>query len=225
MTSSLAAPELTIAPQVPPSRPVSRWLVAAFLVAGATLQLIEELIEPPIRDDGDRLEWIAGHSTLHAVDIAIGLAAVPLLMASVLLLARLAGRMHGLARVGASICVVGFSGLAAVHGFEFAEVALLDAGVPPATVAAAAANVQPVVGIPMLGMFLGALNLGLPLLLVALWISRGVPRGAIVVCFVFMIVDFVGPELPLPSHALSFVAFTWMAAAIALGRGAGFVRS
>jgi hypothetical protein len=81
MTSSLAAPELTIAPQVPPSRPVSRWLVAAVLVAGATLQLIEELIEPPIRDDGDRLEWIAGHATLHAVDIAIGLAAVPLLIA------------------------------------------------------------------------------------------------------------------------------------------------
>jgi hypothetical protein len=92
MTSSLAAPELTIAPQVPPSRPVSRWLVAAVLVAGATLQLIEELIEPPIRDDGDRLEWIAGHATLHAVDIAIGLAAVPLLIASVPLLARLAGR-------------------------------------------------------------------------------------------------------------------------------------
>ena len=36
MTSSLAAPELTIAPQIPPSRPVSRWLVAAVLVAGAT---------------------------------------------------------------------------------------------------------------------------------------------------------------------------------------------
>jgi hypothetical protein len=87
------------------------------------------------------------------------------------------------------------------------------------------ANVQPAIGIPMLGMFLGALTLGLPLLLVALWLSKGVPRGAIVVCFAFMIVDFVGPELPLPAHSLSFVAFTWMAAAIALGRGEGFARS
>lgn len=148
MTSSLAAPEVTTTMQIPGSRPVSRWMVAAVLVAGATLQLVEELIEPPLGDDGERFAWIAGHTTLHAVDLAIGLVAVPLLIASVLLLARLAGRMPRLARIGASVCVVGFSGLAAVHGFEFAEVALLDAGVPPATVAAAVANVQPAIGIP-----------------------------------------------------------------------------
>ena len=71
-----------------------------------TLQLVEELIERPLGDDGERFEWIAGHTTLHAVSIAIGLAAMPLLIASVLLLARFAGRMHGLARAGASVCVV-----------------------------------------------------------------------------------------------------------------------
>jgi hypothetical protein len=52
---------------------------------------------------------------------------------------------------------------------------------------------------------------------VALWRSRAVPRPAIVLLFLFMIVDFAGPEMPLPSHAISFVGFAWMAVAILRG--------
>ncbi|HKN44626.1 MAG TPA: hypothetical protein VJW23_11955, partial [Propionibacteriaceae bacterium] len=142
---------------LPSPLPVGCVSAAVVLVAGATLQLIEELIEPPFATDTERFSWLAQHTTLHAVDVGIGLAAIPLLVASVLLLVRLAGRMPRLARTGAAICVVGFCGLAAVHGFEYAELAMLDAGVSPATVGAAAATVQPAIGIPFLASFIGAL--------------------------------------------------------------------
>lgn len=194
--------------------PVGRITAAVVLIAGATLQLIEEMIEPPFATDTERFAWMAQHTTLHAVDIGIGLAAIPLLITAVLLLARLAGRMPRLARTGAAICVVGFCGLAAVHGFEYAELAMLDAGVSPATVETAVGTVEPAIVIPFMATFLGALSVGLPLLLIALWRSRSVPRGAIVTSFAFTLLDFVGPEMPFPSHGLSFIAFTWMAVAI-----------
>jgi hypothetical protein len=119
-----------------PPHPVSRITAAVVLIAGATLQLVEELIEPPFATDSERFVWLAQHTTLHAVDVGIGLAAIPLLIAAVLLLARLAGRMPRLARTGAAVCVAGFCGLAAVH----AELAMLDGGVSPATVEAAVAQ-------------------------------------------------------------------------------------
>jgi hypothetical protein len=188
------------------------------LIGGATLQLIEELIEPPFADDGARFAWMAAHTTTHAVDVVIGLLAIPLLIGSTLLLGQRAWRMPRLARTGVALCVVGFCGLAAVHGFEGAEVAFLDAGVRAATVTAATASIQPVLAVPLLAMFLGALSIGLPLLMVALWRSRSVPRGAIVVVFVFMLVDFAGPEMAFPSHGFSFIANVWMAVAILLDR-------
>jgi hypothetical protein len=215
MVTSVVTPPAAEVRNLPaPLLPVGRISAAAILAGGATLQLVEELIEPPFATDAERFTWQAQHSTLHAIDVGIGLLAVPLLIASVLLLARLAARMPRLARAGAALGVVGFCGLAAVHGFEYAELAMLDAGVTPATVEAAAASVQPAIAIPMFATFLGAVVAGLPLLLVALWRSRSVPRGAIVILFAFMAVDFVGPEMPVPAHGLSFIAFTWIAFAI-----------
>jgi hypothetical protein len=67
-------------------------------------------------------------------------------------------------------------------------------------------------------MFLGVLTAGLPMLLIALWRSRTVPRGAIVVAFAFMALDFAGPEMPFPAHGLLFISFVWMAASLVLGR-------
>ena len=54
------------------SRPVGRRLTAATLIGGATLQLVEEAIEPPFPTDAAEFDWIASHSTWHAIDIAIG---------------------------------------------------------------------------------------------------------------------------------------------------------
>ena len=129
--------------------------------------------------------------------------------------------MPRLARVGAGFAVTGFCGLAAVHGFEAAEVAMLDGGVTTRRAGRRDRTLQPALAIPIMAMFLGALTIGLPLVLVALWRSRTVPRPAILLLFVFMIVDFAGPEMPLPSHAISFVAFVWMAVAILRGGRAG----
>jgi hypothetical protein len=206
------------APTSPPTRPLSRWTVAAMLVGGATLQLIEEVIEPPFANDAARFDWMAAHTTTHAVDVIIGLLAIPLLIGGTLQLARRAWRMPRLAQVGVAFSVVGFSTLAAVHGFEAAEVAFLDSGVSAATATAATTSLQPALAVPLLAMFLGTLTIGLPLLMVALWRSRSVPRGAILVVFVFMLVDFAGPDMAFPSHGFSFIAFVWMAVAIVLDR-------
>jgi hypothetical protein len=206
---------------VRPAGRAGRWATAAVLVAGATLQLVEELIEPPFAVEADRFRWMATDTTLHSIDVIIGLWAIPFMIAGTLLLARRARRMPRLAWTGAALGLIGFSALAAVHGFEAAEVALFDAGVSPATMSAATDHLQPALGIPLLAMFLGTLSIGLPMLMVALWRSRAVPRGAIVVIFAFMALDFFGPEMPFPSHGLSFIAFTWMAVAIALGRTGG----
>jgi hypothetical protein len=119
-TATRSIDTLAPPPDIPPSPPVSRWVAAAVLVGGATLQLVEEMIEPPFADDAQRFAWLATHTTWHAIDIAIGLAAIPLLIAAVLLLARLAWKMPRLARIGTACCVIGFCGLAAVHGFEAA---------------------------------------------------------------------------------------------------------
>ena len=54
---------------------VSRITDAVVLIAGATLQLVEELIEPPFATDTERFAWMAQHTTLHAVDVEIGPAA------------------------------------------------------------------------------------------------------------------------------------------------------
>jgi DNA-binding NarL/FixJ family response regulator len=43
------------------------------LVGGATLQLIGELIEPPFAAAAARFDWMAAHTTTHAVDVIIGL--------------------------------------------------------------------------------------------------------------------------------------------------------
>jgi hypothetical protein len=55
----------TSLPDIPPSAPVSRWVAAAVLVGGATLQLVEEMIEPPFADD-QRFLQLATHTTLHS---------------------------------------------------------------------------------------------------------------------------------------------------------------
>jgi hypothetical protein len=219
MTTATKSVDIRATPSdIPPSRPVSRWIAAAVLVGGSTLQLVEEMIEPPFADDGQRFAWLATHTTLHSIDIAIGLSAIPLLIAAALLLARLSWKMPRLARIGAACNVVGLCGLAAVHGFEAATIAVLDAHVPAATVAAAAANVQPALAIPLGIMFLGVLTVGVPMMLIALWRSRTVPRGAIVVAFGFMALDFYGPEIPFPAHGLLFISYVWMAASLAFGR-------
>lgn len=218
MTAIVATRTHAESQATPPAGRAARWATAAVLVAGATLQLVEELIEPPFTVDADRFSWLATHTTLHAIDVIIGLWAIPFMIAGTLLLARRARRMPRLAWTGAALGMIGFSALAAIHGFEAAEVALFDAGVSPATMTAATDHLQPALGVPLLAMFLGTLSIGLPLLMVALWRSRAVPRGAIALVFAFMLVDFFGPDMPFPSHGLSFIAFTWMATAIALGR-------
>ncbi len=208
----------SVAPSYRAPRPLSRWLVAAMLVGGATLQLIEEMIEPPFADDRARFDWMAAHTTTHAIDVVIGLLAVPLLIGATLQLGQRAWRMPRLARVAVAFSVVGFCGLAAVHGFEGAEVAFLDGGVSAATTTTATASIQPALGMPLLAMFIGTLSIGLPLLMVALWRSRAVPRGAILLVSVFMVIDFAAPDMAFPSHAFSFIAFTWMAVAIVRDR-------
>jgi len=91
-TAVVTTPSVT-SRNLPSPFPVSRVVAAVVLLSGATLQLIEELIEPPFASDTERFAWMAQHATPHAIDVGIGLAVIPLLIASVLLLVRLARQL------------------------------------------------------------------------------------------------------------------------------------
>jgi len=73
----------------------------------------------------------------------------------------------------------------------------------------------------MLILFLPGALFGLLTMTVALWRSRAVPRGAVVLIPVFIVVDIILQQ-GLAAHAIAFVGACWIASAVLLaGRVAG----
>lgn len=61
-TSIVTAPRVRDRNLPAPLLPVSRITAAVVLIAGATLQLVEELIEPPFATETERFAWLAQHT-------------------------------------------------------------------------------------------------------------------------------------------------------------------
>ena len=66
-------------------------------------------------------------------------------------------------------------------------------------------------------MFLGGVLFGLLVTMAALWRSRAVPRGAVVLNFVFIVSD-IALSQPLLAHVIALVAAAWIASAIYAAR-------
>src|SRR5262245_24432403 len=59
-------------------------------------------------------------------------------------------------------------------------------------------------------LFLAAILIGILATIAALWRSRAVPRGAVVLMFVFVVID-VPLQRPLTAHVIALVAASWIA--------------
>lgn len=132
-------------------------------------------------------------------------------------------RSPRLAYAGGILLGCGFFGLSAILGSEIPVSRLAQNG---GIDLAALANVSddtlisstaPSIVLALL-FFPGAV-FGLLTMAVALWRSRAVPRGAVVLIAAFVILDF-GLQLAVPAHLILAAAAFWMASAVLLaGRG------
>jgi hypothetical protein len=104
--------------------------------------------------------------------------------------------------------------LSASQSFETLEFTLAQDGRFDLTgLADAVDNISSAPAIAMLLLFLPGAFFGLLTMTVALWRSRAVPRGAIALISVFIVVDFFLQQ-GVAGHAISFVGACWVAWAL-----------
>jgi hypothetical protein len=100
------------------------------------------------------------------------------------------------------------------QGFEYV---LAVSGMPRIDAAALFdAVARSAVGLTLTVAFLGGTLVGVVLLVIALWRSRRMPIGALVLLLVFPLVDLALPAQPGPviSHLVLLASFVWIAAAL-----------
>ena len=208
-----------------PVSPAARWAgwqrvgAVVVLCAAAGLQTVSELLERWVDpSEGTGLEWIAAHPGLAGLKTTIDLLVAPLLVGTVVILAVLAvGGSPRFAWPGGVLGVVGMCGFASFIGAgEVAFYALVTGGVDPVAVDTAYGAAGGLPLIVLFGMFWGGAGIGLSLLLIGLWRARSVPRGAVAVAGVFLMVDFspLADLVPFPVHALFLTAMAWIAVSV-----------
>jgi hypothetical protein len=130
-------------------------------------------------------------------------------------------RSRRLAYAGGILLGCGMVGLTAIQGFETLEFALAQDGRFDLTALADAVDdVSTPPGIAMLLLFLPGAFFGLLTMTVALWRSVAVPRGAVALIPLFMLVDIVLGMGRL-GHAISFVGACWISWAVLSAERAG----
>jgi len=200
--------------------PAGRIAAAATLVLGAGFQLASWLTEPAA--DGrtlDRLQWIADHPATANVAKVFDLLAMPFLFGTVLVYVLLSRqRSPRLAYAGGILLGTGMVGLSAVMGLETLEFALAQDGRFDLTALAHVVDdVSAAPAITMALLLIPGAVLGLLTIAVALWRSDAVPRGAVLLIPVFIVVDLF-LQMGLAAHTISFIGACWIASAV---RGAG----
>lgn len=209
--SLLRVPEPGASPAARFSR-VGRIGAATALVLGAGLQLAAFSIEPASEATIDRLRWIADHPGQANLAKLCDLLAMPFLLGSALVYVLLSkDRSPRLAYAAGILLGTGLVGLTAVQGYETTQFGLAQDGrFDLVTLADAIDNVTIPPAIAMIVMLLVGGFFGLLGMAVALWRSRAVPRAAVLLIPVFVLVDFI-LQRGLAGHAIQFVAASWIA--------------
>jgi hypothetical protein len=194
---------------------VGRLAAAATLVLGAGFQLAAFVTMPDFEETADRLQWIDDHATRAETSKVFDILAMPFLFGTVIVYVLLARRRSPrLAYAGGILLALGMVGLSMSQGFEALEFALSDdPRFDPATVADLVDNVSTAPVILFLVMFLVGAFFGLLITASALFRSRAVPRGAVALIPLFILVDLV-LSAPLPGHVISFVGAAWIAVVV-----------
>jgi hypothetical protein len=196
----------------------ARWALAAIVVIGPLLQAVAFLIGPELVDDPAlRIASWGENQAIVGVGIALGFLAIPFLIGTFAAMAALSVRdSRRLAWVAAILLTFAMVGLAALHGVEMAAYWLVLAGEEAGAVTVLRAADIGLPGIVLLVAFLGCATLGIPILAIALWRSRLIPRIVPVLVLVFFVLDFPLAQ-PVVSHLVSRAAFAVAAWAVVTG--------
>lgn len=198
-----------------------RWLAAAMLVAGGSLQLLEFLLEPAFASSEDRVDWWLAHGTQLELSQTFGILAIPFMLGGFWVV-HVLGREHARRTVTVAVALL-FSamvGLASIHGVELAARFAAQQGDPATAIGILDVSQPGISGIATIVMFLPAAVLGNLLLAVAMWRSPYVPRLVIVLALAFAVLDFAG-GLGVLGHASALASDAVLGWALVTG----FVRS
>jgi hypothetical protein len=173
-----------------------RWVVAAVVVLGPLLQLVEFALENPPDDNAARVATWVDQPARIGVSMAAGLLAIPFLLGGIAVLVALT-RVHTarLAWAAGALLVCGMVGLAA---------SILDG------------NKVGLAGVVLLVLFLGGAVLGTLSLLWPLWRTPWLPRMVALFSLAFAILDFAAGS-PLISHLVNLVGLSIVAFAVVTG--------
>ena len=176
------------------------------------MQLASFSIEPASDETIDRLRWISDHPGRANLAKLCDVLAMPFLVGSALVYVLLSReRSPRLAYAAGILLAIGLVGLSIVQGYETTQFGLAQDGrFDLATLAVAIDDLTIPPAIAMIIMLLLGGVLGLLGMAVALWRSAAVPRAAVLLIPVFVIVDFFLQQ-GLVGHVIQFVAACWIA--------------
>jgi hypothetical protein len=194
--------------------PAARRGAAAALGLGGLLWMAAEVTHM----DGSgvaTMQWVAAHPTWAGLTLTsdfVGTALVMFALPVWLLLGR--PRSPRLAWAGAIAGVFGMTAQAMIHGVEFVTyIVSLDDRIDKTTFDGVFNRAGG--GIPFtvfMVMFLGGAFVGTALAMVAVWRSRTLPRGSIVLWLAFLAANLA--PVKVPTTVIGAAALCWMAAAI-----------
>lgn len=209
----------------PAASPALRWTrpgriaAAVTLVLGAGFELLANSIGPQAATTTlDDVRWAAEHTGKANLVFVFALLAVPFLVASAFVYVLLSRqRSPRLAYTGGILLGFGLVNLSAVEGYQTMMVLLAEDGrIDLAVLAEVIDKASSPAVVVMFLTFIAFAFFGLLISATALWRSGAVPRAAVLLIPVFVIVDFflregsgVVPEFAGP--AISFVAAFWIA--------------
>jgi hypothetical protein len=214
LLSTLAAPGVAASPAARYTS-LGRLAAAGTLVLGAAFQLAAFLTMPTHDETLERLTWVADHATRAELSKAFDILAMPFLIGTAVVYVLLAReRSPRLAWAGGLLLALGMVGLSMIQGLETLEFAVAtDSGIDLATFAAVVDDLSTLPAAVLFVMFIGGALFGLLLSTAALWRSGAVPRGAVLLLPLFIVVDlFLGR--PVEGHVVSLVAALWFATAV-----------
>lgn len=222
--SILRTPEPTASPAVSWSS-AGRLVAAGTLVLGAAFELAANSIGTQELGSTtlDEVRWASENPGASNLILVFALLAVPFLAGSALVYTLLSKhRSPRLAYAGGALLGFGLVSLGAVEGYQTLAVALAtDGRIDPAILAEVVEETSSLSIAVMFLMFIPFAFVGLLTSAAALWRSRAVARGAVLLIPAFIVVDFflnegfgIAPDFAGP--AISFVAALWIASAILL---------
>jgi hypothetical protein len=220
IASVLETPEPATSPAANFS-PAGRLAAAATLVLGAGFQLVAFAVEPANEETADRLRWVAAHPDRADVAKLADMLAMPFLLGAALVYVLLSReRSPRLAYGAGALLGFGLVGLTMVQGYEALLLGLAhDGRFDLALLADATDDVASPAAIAMILFLLVGAVFGLLGIALALWRSRAVPRGAVLLFVAFVVVD-IFLQQGLLAHAIEFVAAGWIAWAVLRAGGA-----